>query len=173
MATKAERDRLVTMSGMGRKKKAPRKQSGKGILQEIGKVLKEAKVGSLLASKIPKIGNIAGPLVKSLGYGKKKRKSKKQKGRGLLADLAGLIPVVGGPLKVLGNHFGFGKQVPAGQYISDKTTRSSRFGKPYMDTHGGAGKSRQKGGLYGPDPSSIPIHGGVNGNYVSYGGIRM
>jgi hypothetical protein len=182
-ARRKKRSMLASLLGLRRKPRAKKTARsavlGGGLLGTIGKVLKDARIGSSLARQIPKIGHIAGPLIHSLGYGARRKRRvhrRPMRGRGLLADLAGLIPGVGGPLKLIGQHLGFGARrrgagrlVPAGQYNRVSMPRSSRVSVPFSYA-AGAGRRRMRGGMLGPDPSSVPVQ---NGMYVSYGGLRI
>lgn len=68
-------------------RKAP-KQRGRGILDVLKKVwsfvnpvLKETKLASSIASRLPVVGPVAGSVLKSVGYGKKKKRTQRRKAK--------------------------------------------------------------------------------------------
>jgi hypothetical protein len=72
---------LLSVFGLGkRRKRRVRKQKGTGILDVINKVAKATKIGSTAASMIPVVGPVAGKIVSALGYGRRRKRTRKQSG---------------------------------------------------------------------------------------------
>ena len=102
-----------------------KKRVGKGVLDLLKNVAKSTKILSTLAGAIPKVGSVAGPIVKSLGYGKKKAapKKKSKKGGNFLTD------ILGGLASGVGSLIGLGKKggsavVPIGQFSASSMPAS-------------------------------------------------